>query len=139
MEIRRFRKTDIESVLELWEDCGLVVPWNNPRLDIERKLRHQPELFIVGIIDNNIIATAMAGYDGHRGWVYYLAINPNYQKSGYGKLMMDEAERILLKMGCPKINIMVRDTNLDVINFYKSIGYETQSVSTLGIRLISDD
>ena len=139
MEIRRFCKTDIESVIELWEDCGLVVPWNNPRLDIERKLRHQPELFLVGIIDNKIIATAMAGYDGHRGWVYYLAINPNYQKSGYGKLMMDEAEKILLKMGCPKINIMVRDTNLDVINFYKSIGYETQSVSTLGIRLISDD
>ena len=139
MEIRRFCKTDIESVIELWEDCGLVVPWNNPRLDIERKLRHQPELFLVGIIDNKIIATAMAGYDGHRGWVYYLAINPNYQKSGYGKLMMDEAERILLKMGCPKINIMVRDTNLDVINFYKSIGYETQSVSTLGIRLITDD
>ena len=138
MKIRSFHKTDIESVIELWKECGLVVPWNNPRLDIERKLKYQPELFLVGIIDNKIIATAMVGYDGHRGWVYYLAIRPNYQKSGFGKLMMDEAEGILTKMGCPKINIMVRDTNLDVINFYKSIGYEAQGVATLGKRLIPD-
>ena len=136
--IRSYRNGDNDDVIKLWQECGLVVQWNDPQSDIERKLKVQPELFLIGISDDNIIATAMAGYDGHRGWVYYLAVKPSIQKSGIGKLMMEETEHRLVKLGCPKINIMVRTTNLDVISFYKSIGYDEQEITTMGGRLIPD-
>ena len=139
MNIRSFRKSDADDVIKLWKDCGLVVPWNDPTNDIQRKLLVQSELFLIGTLDNEIIASAMAGYDGHRGWVYYLAVHPNHQKFRYGKKMMESAERLLIEMGCPKINIMVRESNLDVIKFYKETGYAVQEVATLGKRLIADN
>jgi len=120
-------------------ECGLVVPWNDPQRDIERKLSVQPELFLVGLINDEIISTAMAGYDGHRGWVYYLAVKPRYQQQEIGKQMMKKAEIRLFELGCPKLNIMVRTTNLEVINFYKSIGYKIDAVTSLGKRLEPDN
>ena len=137
--VRSFRKSDQKDVIQLWKECGLVVPWNDPRRDIERKLVIQPELFLIGLINDEIITTAMAGYDGHRGWVYYLAVKPQYQQKEIGRQMMKEAETRLLKLGCPKLNIMVRSTNLDVINFYKAIGYKVDAVTSMGKRLESDD
>jgi len=115
MEIRPFEPRDEESVVELWTDCGLVVPWNNPHRDIQRKLKVQPEMFLVACLDSRIVATVMAGYDGHRGWINYLAVHPQHQRAGIGSGMMDEAERRLRAAGCPKINLQVRSKNAAVI------------------------
>jgi len=139
MEIRPFDPNDEESVIRLWTACGLVVPWNNPHRDIQRKLKIQPEMFLVACSDGQIIATVMAGYDGHRGWINYLAVHPQHQHSGIGKLMMDEAESRLRSAGCPKINLQVRSKNALVIEFYERIGFKTDDVVSLGKRLEPDN
>ncbi len=137
--IRSYRESDRDDVIRLWKECKLVVPWNDPQRDIERKQTVQSELFLIGLLQEEIIATAMAGYDGHRGWVYYLAVKPKYQQREIGKQIMKEAEKRLLEIGCPKLNIMVRTTNSDVINFYKAIGYKVDGVTTMSKHLISDE
>ncbi|MWB99917.1 GNAT family acetyltransferase [Agromyces sp. MMS17-SY077] len=140
--MRPFRRDatgdDTEPVVALWRAAGLVVPWNDPYLDIERKLEVQPELFLVGEADGRIVATAMIGYDGHRGWVNYLAVDASSRGDGYGRLLMAEAERLLVERGCPKLNLQVRSTNSDVIAFYERLGYTDDRVSSLGKRLIPD-
>jgi ribosomal protein S18 acetylase RimI-like enzyme len=118
---------------------GLVVPWNNPHRDIRRKLEVQPDMFLVACSDERIIATVMAGYDGYRGWINYLAVHPNHQRTGIGRRMMNEAEVRLRAAGCPKINLQVRSTNAGVIEFYKRIGYKTDDVVSLGKRLEADE
>jgi ribosomal protein S18 acetylase RimI-like enzyme len=138
IEIRSYKPIDETPVVRLWIDCGLIVPWNNPYRDIQRKLEVQPELFLVACLDGQIIGTVMAGYDGHRGWINYLAVHPNHQGAGIGKRIMDEAESLLRASGCPKINLQVRSTNINVIEFYKKIGYKEDNVVSLGKRLISD-
>ena len=138
MEIRSFKPQDEEPVVQLWIDCGLVVPWNNPHKDIRRKLKVRPDLFLVAHESNRIIATVMAGYEGHRGWINYLAVHPDYQGSGVGRRMMDEAEIRLRAEGCPKINLQVRRTNDGVIAFYKRIGYKVDDAVSLGKRLEPD-
>ena len=139
LRIRTYQELDKKELIQLWKDCGLVVTWNNPELDIERKLKQNSDEILVGLIDNKIVATAIVGYDGHRGWVYYLGVNPKYQKIGLGNQLMLEAERYLLSAGCPKINIMVRESNTKAINFYDSIGYKKDAVITMSKRLIPDD
>lgn len=139
MEIRLFRPQDEDQVIRLWTDCGLVVPWNNPHKDIQRKLKVNPELFLVACESDRIIATVMAGYEGHRGWVNYLAVHPDHQRTGVGRRMMDEAENLLRAAGCPKINLQVRSTNSEVIEFYKRIGYKVDDVVSLGKRLEPDE
>ena len=139
MEIRPYQESDETSVVRLWTDCGLVVPWNNPDIDINRKLEIQREMFLVGSIDGSIVATVMAGYEGHRGWINYLAVRPEQQSSGIGKLIMEEAKKLLREMGCPKINLQVRSTNVNVIEFYKKIGYNIDNVVSLGKRLVADE
>ena len=138
-QFRSYRESDKEDVIQLWEECGLVVPWNNPQLDIERKQTVQPELFLIGLVNDEIIATAMVGYEGHRGWVNYLAVKPKFQRQGIGKLIMEEAERRLLKLGCPKLQVQIRNTNDGVIKFYRKLGYLQDEVVNLGKRLISDE
>ena len=125
-------------MVQLWTDCRLAVPWNNPHRDIRRKLDVQPELFLVGSSDGRIIATVMAGYDGHRGWINYLAVHPDHRHTGIGRRMMDEAENRLRAAGCPKINVQVRRTNADVTEFYRKIGYIEDDVVSLGKRLEPD-
>ena len=139
MEIRPFDPSDEESVVQLWTTCGLVVPWNNPRRDIQRKLKVLPEMFLVACLDGQIIATVMAGYDGHRGWINYLAVHPQHQHSGIGRRMMDEAESRLRAIGCPKINLQVRSKNVAVIRFYERIGFKKDDVVSLGKRLEPDN
>ena len=138
IEIRQYEANDEEHVVQLWTDCGLVVPWNNPHRDIHRKLDVQPELFMVGCLAEKVIATVMAGYDGHRGWINYLAVHPNHQHTGIGRRLMEESEIRLRAAGCPKINLQVRRTNTKVIEFYKKIGYKLDDVVSLGKRLESD-
>lgn len=138
MEIRLFRENDRTRVIELWKACGLTRPWNDPDSDISRKLAFQPELFFVGEMDQELVASAMAGYDGHRGSVFYLAVSPEYQNRGLGKLLMGRIEEALTAMGCPKLNIVVRKSNIHVLAFYSSLGYAADDVVTLGKRLIAD-
>lgn len=139
MKIRTFKEADTERVVSLWEQCSLTVPWNNPRKDIKRKLDVQPDLFIVGEKDGSIIGSVMGGYDGHRGWLYYLAVHPDWQQQKIGTLLVNEAESRIKKCGCAKINLMVRTGNEKVMAFYRSLGYEVDEVVGLGKRIIADE
>lgn len=125
-------------IIDLWERCGLVAPQNNPHKDIERKLRVNPEWFLVGELNGRIIATCMAGYEGHRGWINYLAVSPDYRRQGYAKQIMNAAEVHLRSAGCPKINLQVRSSNAAVIEFYKAIGFSRDDVRSMGKRLEPD-
>lgn len=139
VHIRGFEPSDTDAVVALWRACDLTRPWNDPHKDIARKLAVQPELFLVGELAGEIVASAMAGYDGHRGSVYYLAVSPAHQRSGHARAVMAEVERRLEQLGCPKLNLMVRRDNSVATGFYARIGYDEQSVVTLGKRLIADD
>lgn len=139
MEIRAFREADRQAVIALWQACCLTRPWNDPDKDIDRKLTTQAELFLVGELDGRVIATAMAGFDGHRGSVYYLAVDPDHQHQGYGRDLMAKVEASLLALGCPKLNIAVRSSNDNVLAFYHRLDYSPDDVVSLGKRLISDD
>ncbi len=142
--VRAFHRADTESVVALWTEAGLTRPWNDPRLDIERKLTVQPELFLVvesadaGSRPARILGTVMAGYDGHRGWLYYLATAKSHRRQGIARALVREAERLLVEMGCPKVQLMVREGNEGVLGFYDDLGYERFSVSNTGRRLIVD-
>jgi ribosomal protein S18 acetylase RimI-like enzyme len=138
MQIRPYQTQDESAVIALWDACGLIRPWNDPRRDIARKLTEQPELFLVGTEDGKPIATAMVGFDGHRGWVYYLAVDPDSRRLSHGKALMREAERLLVERGCPKVNLLVRSSNRKVVDFYLALGYEQDDVISLGRRLIPD-
>ncbi|MFB9309390.1 ribosomal protein S18 acetylase RimI-like enzyme [Agromyces hippuratus] len=138
VRIRPFDVADTEPVVALWHSAGLVVPWNDPYRDIERKLAVQPELFLVGEFNGTVVATAMVGYDGHRGWVNYLAVDLDRRGERLGALLMAEAERLLAERGCPKLNLQVRSTNAGVIAFYRGLGYQVDDVTSLGKRLIPD-
>jgi len=139
MRVREFQIQDEEEVLALWGECKLVVPWNDPKKDIQRKLKVNPELFLVGIVENAVVATIMGGYEGHRGWVNYLAVSTSHQRRGCGRQMMEAVEAKLRELGCPKINLQIRETNAEVIAFYKSIGYAVDHVVSMGKRLESDN
>ena len=138
MNIRCYLPEDETAVISLWQQCCLTKPWNNPKLDIERKLKDSPELFFVGLVNAELISTAMAGYDGHRGWIYYLAVAPKYRRQGYGRQMMAFVENRLKEMECPKIDLMVRTNNMEVVQFYSGIGYSRDEVITLSKRLVDD-
>ena len=136
--IRPFQPWDQNAVIELWHECGLVVPHNNPERDIQRKSRVNPEWFLVGEYADRIVATCMVGYDGHRGWINYLAVSPALRRRGIGTRMMEQAEEIMRGAGCAKINLQVRETNRVTIAFYKRIGYTNDRVVSLGKRLEPD-
>ena len=139
MQLRPFSPADESSVIQLWNDCGLTRPWNDPAKDIARKLTVQPEMFLVGEHDGQIIASGMFGFDGTRGWVHYLAVAPGHQGESLGRQLMAEGERLLTAMGCPKLNLQVREGNERVIGFYAALGYSPDGTVSLGKRLIADD
>ena len=138
MQIRPYTPADETAVIALWQRCELTRPWNDPRKDIERKLTVQPELFVVGEHQGQIVATAMAGFDGHRGWINYLAVSPEVQKKGLGRQLMTHVEQALTAMGCPKLNLQVRAGNAQALAFYQAIGYGQDELVSMGKRLISD-
>jgi len=136
--IRPYHPADETAVIALWQRCDLTRPWNNPKLDIERKMQVDPELFLVGEIDGEIIASVMGGYEGHRAWINYLAVDPSRQRQGIGREMMAVVEEKIRALGSPKINLMIRTGNTAVIEFYKSIGYRMDEVVSMGKRLVED-
>ena len=138
MKIRIYQAADQQAIVDLWNECGLVVPWNDPTKDIQRKEAVGADLFLVGELEGVLIASVMGGYEGHRGWANYLAVRPGHQDKGYARLLMSELERRLLVKGCPKINLQVRDTNTDIIRFYEALGYKIDAAVSLGKRLIPD-
>ena len=142
MNIRPYQAEDEAHVLALWRACGLTKPWNDPLADIARKLTVQPEMFLVGTLPDagreEVMASVMCGYDGHRGWVNYLAVAPAHRKHGFARALMHEAERLLTQRGAAKLNLQVRTSNAEVLAFYARLGYVQDDVVSLGKRLISD-
>jgi len=138
MIIRPYRATDEAALIALWQACDLIKPQNDPRKDIARKLRVNPEWFLVGEWDGRIVAGVMAGYEGHRGWINYLAVDPAHRRAGLGRAIMAEAERLLRAAGCPKINLQIRTSNRGVIAFYQQLGFAADDVVSLGKRLAVD-
>lgn len=145
LTVRTFRTADTDAVIALWQDAGLTRPWNDPRLDIQRKLAVQPEGFLVATVPDpdatgrdRVIGSVMAGYDGHRGWLYYLATDTAHRGRGVARALVGAAEHLLAGMGCPKVQLMVREGNEDVLGFYDALGYERFSVSQTGRRLVVD-
>jgi ribosomal protein S18 acetylase RimI-like enzyme len=139
MLIRPFQPVDEPAVIALWERVGLTRPWNDPHKDIQRKLTVQPDWFLVGLIEAQIVASLMAGYDGHRGWINYLAVHPDFQRQGHARQIMEHAEQLLLAAGCPKINLQIRADNAEAIAFYERIGFKQDDVISFGKRLIPDE
>lgn len=136
--IQPYEPGDEKEIISLWKKCKLVVPWNDPAKDIQRKQLENPDLFFVARMNGLIVGSCMAGYDGHRGWIYYLATTPEHQKKGLGKKLVLHAEKALRAKGCPKINLMVRKTNEQVIQFYKTLGFKDDPVMVLSKRLETD-
>ncbi|AYF98994.1 GNAT family acetyltransferase [Protaetiibacter intestinalis] len=138
MRIRPFSVSDTEAVVTLWRAAGLTRPWNDPYRDIERKLTVQPELFLVAEEADAVVGTAMGGYDGHRGWLYYLAVAPDHRREGIGRALVAAVEERLLALGCPKLNLQVRADGEEALAFYRDLGYRVDEVASLGHRLIPD-
>ena len=127
LQIRPYRESDQDDVVALWHGSGLVRPWNDPVKDIHRKLRVQ-----------RLVATVMAGYEGHRGWINYLAVAREWRGRGFGRRLVDEAEARLRAMGCPKINLQIRRSNIEAVGFYRSLGFTEDDSLSMGKRLIPD-
>ena len=136
MEIRPYSNEDLPVVVELWRAAFPdAPPRNEPAVDIARKLEVQRELFLVAADGGEIVGTAMAGYDGHRGWVYYVAVDPGHRRRGIGTALMRRVARDLEGMGCPKLNLQVRGANRDAVRFYESLGYVAEDRVSMGRQL----
>lgn len=136
--IRLYQPADEDAVIDLWFRCGLVTSANNPHCDIARKCAISPELFWVAVADDRVVGTCMAGYEGHRGWINYLAVAPEVQRQGLARRLLSTAEARLAALGCPKINLQVRATNTGVLAFYQTLGYTQDPVISMGKRLSHD-
>jgi ribosomal protein S18 acetylase RimI-like enzyme len=139
LEIRPFRPGDLNDVISLWRSCNLTRPWNDPGKDIARKLRVNPDWFLVAAQGEEIVGSIMIGYEGHRGWINYLAVAPAFRCLGIGTQLMQRAETILRAVGCPKINLQVRVGNeSELSRFYASLGFGLDEVVCYGKRLEAD-
>jgi ribosomal protein S18 acetylase RimI-like enzyme len=138
VRIRAYRAADEEALVALWQACELTRPWNDPRTDVARKLAVQADGLMLAELDGALVGAVMVGYDGHRGAINYLAVDPARQRSGVGQALMAAAERWLTDRGCPKINLHVRTGNRDVLGFYRRLGYDVDDVVPLSKRLIDD-
>jgi ribosomal protein S18 acetylase RimI-like enzyme len=126
LSISPIEDADIATVIALWQRCGLTRPWNDPASDIALAQRNDNATILIGRDNGAIVATVLVGHDGHRGWVYYLAADPDHRKHGYGRAMMSAAEDWLRLAGIEKLQLMVRPDNSAVQAFYESIGYGQQ-------------
>ena len=115
---------DVEAVIALWQRCGLTRPWNDPAGDIAFARRGANAAILVGRADGAIVATAMVGHDGHRGWVYYVAVDPKQQRQDFGRAIMAAAEDWLRQAGIAKLQLLVRRENAQANAFYQSLGFE---------------
>jgi ribosomal protein S18 acetylase RimI-like enzyme len=130
---------DADAVIALWLACGLTRPWNDPASDYALAMATATSTVLVARDGDAIAASVMVGFDGHRGWVYYLAVAPERQREGLGRTMMTAAEGWLRERGVPKIQLMVREDNDAALGFYAALGLERQKVVTLGRFLGKED
>lgn len=135
MQISELSVEAVPDAVSLWDRVGLTRPWNDPFSDAKRALRGQSSTILSGWIEENLAATAMVGHDGHRGWLYYVAVEPSMQGNGLGQKIMQEAATWLGTREVPKVQLMVRAENAAVVRFYEQLGYEDQNVVVLGKRL----
>jgi ribosomal protein S18 acetylase RimI-like enzyme len=134
--IRPYEETDEAAVVDLWQEVFPDAPaCNDPVSDIRLKLTVQPELFFIAMKDRQLVGTAMAGYDGHRGWVYYVVVSRNHRRQGIGSALMGHSEEALREKGCPKLNLQVRASNHEVVAFYRQLGYEIEERVSMAKRL----
>lgn len=131
MEVIELKVEDTSSAVALWTDSGLTRPWNDPVVDFQRAVEGTTSAVLGCKRDNALIGTVMVGNDGHRGWVYYLAVAKLDQHNGVGSQLMRAAENWLRKSGAVKVQLMVRSENQSVLNFYRECGYETSDVKVL--------
>jgi len=125
---------DREDTVALWEAAGLTRPWNDPRSDFDLALATPTSTVLLARDNERLSGSVMVGFDGHRGWVYYLAAAPDSRRQGVGRMLMRAAEEWLQAHGCPKIQLMVRGDNAQARGFYAALGYELQDVVTVGKR-----
>ena len=133
MHIRTYIPSDQPSVVALWTGVfGYPTPHNDPAKVIHHKLSVQPELFFVATLNEQVVGTVIGGYDGHRGWIYSLAVNPQHRRCGIGSALMQHVEAALIASGCPKINLQVLNTNVQVVSFYEKMGYRVEERVSMG-------
>jgi ribosomal protein S18 acetylase RimI-like enzyme len=138
MNIQPYQDKYKTAVIALWKKSGISAPQNDPSKDIERKMKVDPDLFLIGLVGDTVVGSVMGGYEGHRGWINYLAVDPDHQRKGYGRALMQAVEVLIHAKGCPKINLQVRTTNESVIQFYAALGYGNDNVIGLGKRFDYD-
>jgi ribosomal protein S18 acetylase RimI-like enzyme len=139
LEIRPFQPSDSDELIRLWRSCNLTRPWNDPGKDIARKLRVNPEWFLVAALGEDIAGSIMIGYEGHSGWINYLAVAAPFRRHGIGTGLMQKAETILRAVGCPKINLQVRvGSEQELAGFYVGLGFRPDEVVCYGKRLEAD-
>lgn len=129
---------DRDAVVALWRACGLTRPWNDANADFDRAIGAHDTTVLLCRKADAVVATVMIGWDGHRGWVYYLAVAEAERRSGLGRALMNAAEEWLRARGCPKIQPMIRDDNADALRFYEALGLARQPVVTMG-RFLNGD
>lgn len=134
-EIVKYNQNYQKALIELWKECNLIVPQNDPIEDIQKKIEFQPELFFLALLDGKLIGSVMVGYEGHRGWLNYLAVLPNHQNRGYGRKLVERAITELEKLGCLKLNVQIRESNIPAVRFYERLGFRDDHVVSLGLRL----
>lgn len=134
-EITQFKDEQREQVLKLWEICSLLFPGNDPDYDIDLKMKFQPGLFYIMVIGGSVAGSVMAGFDGHRGWLNYLCVHPDYRNRGYGRNLISHAVQKLKELGCPKVNIQIRKNNTGVIDFYKKAGFYNHDVICMQFKI----
>ncbi len=133
MEIRPFDEGDTERVVALWTSVfAYPTPHNNPARAIRLKLAHQRELFFVAVVEGTVVGTVMGGYDGHRGWIYSLAVDPQARRRGIGTALVRHVERALAVLGCPKINLQLLASNAGTVAFYRKLGYAVEERISMG-------
>ncbi|RAS37998.1 GNAT family acetyltransferase [Paraburkholderia bryophila] len=140
LSIRRFDARDTDVVVALWQEAfpeyrDVTRPQRNPHLSIANKLATQPELFFVATLDERIVGTVMGGYDGHRGWLYSLAVDESVRRHGIGTRLVAHVEQVLTGLGCPKLNLQVLSAKTEIREFYEALGYRADAVISLGKRL----
>lgn len=136
--IRPYLDSDLEDIIALWEVCDLTHPWNNAEVDIFRKTAQKDGLFLVAVKDDQLIASIMGGYDGHRGSANYLSVHPHLQRNGVATALIQQLEKRLIALGCPKLQLMIHKNNIDVQSFYEQLGYEEIEVICLSKSFTQD-
>lgn len=140
MHIRPFQDGDTASVIALWREAlPDSAPHNEPARVIHQKTSVERDLFFVAVVDSTVVGTVMGGYDGHRGWVYALAVAPAYRRQGVASALLTHLEAALAQRGCPKINLQVRSSNKEVVAFYEKLGYKVEERVSMGKRMYGRD